>query len=289
MARVGAGNAALLATAVTVALAAAACGPPGARTQLWMLTAGVVAGLPHGALDVLTAEAWLKPRLRKRWLPVFIAAYLAAGALVVALWAIAPRLALTGFLLLAALHFGEALAPAGPKRPQRTVAHGLAPIVVPALAHSGAVASAFAALAGRAEAATLVAALSGPVALVWLIAVVVAVASRAPIVELAAVVLVFVALPPLAAFAVYFAGLHGPRAVAEIARTHGRSVGALLATAAPFVALGTGLIAVGYALSGGSPCGASPALVRALFVGLAALAVPHLLLGWIGAPALPLV
>lgn len=131
-ARVGARKAAPLIAASLITLTVAVFGSPGEQTQLWMLTTGIAAGLPHGALDVLTAEASLKPGLGQRWRQFFIAAYLGAVLLIVAFWVIAPGFALTGLLTLASFHFGEGFAHVGPMRPLRTLAHGLAPIVIPA-------------------------------------------------------------------------------------------------------------------------------------------------------------
>lgn len=69
-----------------------------------LLTGLVMVGIPHGAVDHLLETGTMN--LKKT--PVFIAKYIAWMGLMAALWVILPKLALLGFLLYSAWHFGEA-------------------------------------------------------------------------------------------------------------------------------------------------------------------------------------
>lgn len=79
--------------------------PPGETTQIVLvgLVVGLV-GIPHGALDLDVAETpW---PLRRRALAAFAGAYVGLTLAVLALWLVAPGLALGAFLAYSALHFG---------------------------------------------------------------------------------------------------------------------------------------------------------------------------------------
>lgn len=71
----------------------------------YLLVAALLLGLPHGAIDDYV-EASMSGERRGRL--TFYAVYLGSIALMGALWWLSPLFALTGFLLLAGFHFGEA-------------------------------------------------------------------------------------------------------------------------------------------------------------------------------------
>ena len=72
----------------------------------WILAASMLAGLPHGAADHDLAERWLDGHtLRERI--AFHLGYLAAVAIVMAAWFLAPSAAVWTFLLFTAWHFGQ--------------------------------------------------------------------------------------------------------------------------------------------------------------------------------------
>lgn len=84
----------------------------------WMLLAiaAIAVAIWHGAFDGVLAEESLQPRFGTRWRPAFYTSYLVLAGAVVMLWWAAPVVALAGFLLYSALHFGteteRALSPA---------------------------------------------------------------------------------------------------------------------------------------------------------------------------------
>ena len=94
--------------------------------------------------------------------------------------------------------------------------------------------------------------------------------------ELFGLLLLAWVLPPLFFFAVYFCGLHSPRHIIESARVlrwHTRAV--------RMTALGISIITVAAALGiyvSLPAIDATPRLLAVIFIGLAALTVPHMLL-----------
>ncbi|WBB79243.1 Brp/Blh family beta-carotene 15,15'-dioxygenase [Micromonospora sp. WMMD882] len=104
-----------------------------------LLIAGLLLGLPHGAVDHLV-PAWLSARARP--LPARVAllvAYAGTAAVGLAVFRAAPDLALIGFLLLSIVHFGAADEAFHAERDHRrsrpsahaVLAYGGPPVVVP--------------------------------------------------------------------------------------------------------------------------------------------------------------
>lgn len=245
---------------------------------LAVLAAAVaLAGLPHGALD-----PWLAQRAGIwRGLPGFVVfnlVYVAAAGAAAALWLAWPGPMLALFLAYAAWHFAadwrDTLG-AG----YRLVA-GIGLIALPAVGHEARVAEIFAVLAGDDGAAIAHAlAWAGPaIVLGHALATLVALA-RAPRVaaELALIAALAIALPPLAFFGVYFCLLHSSRHLREhlpaasAARQRALVIAAIYTVATVALA---GL--VWYTLGRGIAVDA--VLLRLIFIGLAALTVPHMLL-----------
>jgi beta-carotene 15,15'-dioxygenase len=98
-----------LAALLLLAIATNLLSQPGAA--LAAATAIIVLGLPHGAYDIqLLANPahWASSNGRQTWVDGrLLVAYLLLLALAVAIWAIAPAVALLIFLVMAAVHFGE--------------------------------------------------------------------------------------------------------------------------------------------------------------------------------------
>jgi Brp/Blh family beta-carotene 15,15'-monooxygenase len=208
----------------------------------------------------------------------FFAAYLAVAAAVGALWALIPELGLAAFLGYSVLHFSGDWDGEGPVL---RVAGGLATIGAPALCRPDDVAALFGALAPMSSAAPIARAAAGA-GLVAAGLAVVAVA-RAPRrraragLELAVLWTAAAALPPLLYFVAYFCALHAPRHVAETLpcladrqRALRQMAGILALT---LVASGAGFAAL--RLGGVEP---DAAALQVVFIGLAALTVPHMVL-----------
>ncbi|KAF3996894.1 Brp/Blh family beta-carotene 15,15'-dioxygenase [Glaciimonas immobilis] len=247
-------------------------------------------GVPHGALDTVFAEELHGVHGLRGWFR-FALAYLGAALLVLLAWQYAPQLSLAGFLLLSALHFSGDLAPG--TRFMARLLYGGAFILLPALLHASEMARLFAFLVspqGAAALAGVLHELSGP----WLLATAVAAACQKRThwltgVEMAAAAALALLAPPLLAFAVFFCIMHSAR---HIVRTW-HYVGARaesatrLGRAALLPMLGT-LVLGGTAAYWMRAQPIEAGLMRLLFVGLAALTVPHMALveqarwsGWI--------
>lgn len=244
---------------------------------LWVGLLIVLLGVPHGALDPIYAQAWPGIQGRSAWV-AFVLAYLMLAASVVAVWWWAPTVFLWGFLSISVLHFSGDLAAGTPGWTR--FFYGGAVIVLPAALHADELTRLFARLTNPESAAWVVPALQG-MAWPWLAALVVAVvlcASRDAVValEVLAVSVLALSAPPLIGFTVFFCAMHSPR---HILRTQGQAGLSLksLAAVALWPMLGVVLMAAGawYGLPD-SPLDAR--IVQLIFVALAALTVPHMLL-----------
>jgi Brp/Blh family beta-carotene 15,15'-monooxygenase len=101
---------------------------------------------------------------------------------------------------------------------------------------------------------------------------------RGAAVELGAYALVALTVPPHIAFAVYFCALHSPRHFRETTEDLDLSTREAVGAALPY-ALPVGVAgAVAAAWLAGGGAGASDALAPVIFVGLACLTVPHMML-----------
>ena len=273
-------------TVLVVALAAGlvAPGPLAAAGPALLVVAGVL-GLPHGAVDHL-AWGWARGEVgapRRR----VVLLYALAAALAVAAALLAPVTALLVLLALSAAHFAEGEVgwhrltgapgcwPAG-------AAAGLAVVALPLVLRPEAV---------RPLLATLDPALPGlllrpevrlPLLLVTgLLVLAGAVAARrspARLAELALVVAVATVLPPLAAFAAWFAGWHAVRHTARLVALDPRSADDLAAgeVARPLRRFARdAALPSAAALLGTLALAAVAGLTGGLLVALLALTVPH--------------
>ena len=235
-------------------------------------------GVPHGALDVEVARKLFGIADFKGW-TLFSLFYIGLSALVVAFWFVAPSLFLCAFLAFAALHFGGDPA-AGASTLWRGL-YGGAVIVLPALWHGAELQRLLGLVAGPASAAFVASALS-LLAAPWLFATVLACAlqartARLAALELAALAALAVTAPPLVSFTVYFCAMHSPR---HILRTlngmRGAAARSALATALwPTAAVLAAAIGVA---SLASVIPMETRVMQLVFVGLAALTLPHMVL-----------
>lgn len=254
---------------------------PGADSRTQLLVSAVVIlflGVPHGALDTLYARPLYRLQSFGAWI-VFGAAYVGLAALVVALWAMMPFAFLLGFLLVSAFHFSGDPAEGTPV--VFRALYGGAIIVFPALRHEGQVTELFSFLAGIETAARLVEALHW-IAFAWLFATLWAAALQVKknlvtSLEMVSVAALAIFASPLVAFCVFFCGMHSIR---HIVRTHDYSekksyLQLLQLALLPFLLTLAGASAGWYFLSDASFDGR---VVQLVFVSLAALTVPHMLL-----------
>lgn len=271
----------LAATAATVPVMAAFA--PGPAAQALVLAPFVaLLGLPHGSLDLRIAQAlWPLPGTRD--LVLFGLGYLGLAAAVLGSWWLAPGVALAAFLLYSALHFGGDWRDELP-RPWRLLA-GAVVVGLPALAWPAEVALIFTVLAPADAAHAAVAVMRGVVltagpllALAWWrsrqqhpVAVV-------TVVEWATLVAAALLLPPLIYFLVYFCFLHAPRHLRQSTRQLGLTLRQAVRAALPLTVATWAMAGIAFCLLWASGLDRTASTLQVVFIGLAALAVPHMVL-----------
>ena len=233
-------------------------------TQLAFAIFGIgVVGMVHGAGDL----AVIAPARR----PLFLAAYGLVSVATLLWWTADPAIALPAFLIASAVHFGMEDAPDGAWFER--IARGLAMIAAPATLHSAGYAALLQTAGGPSSGVahlTLLLAVAGGAAGIVLLAM--AWARRD--LRLAGGVTALLILPPLVGFTLGFLVLHAiPQTAERRDRLGCSSTMSYLLKVAPVFA-GAVLLAgvVAALLQHFDPSG-----VRGLFAGIAALAVPHLL------------
>lgn len=272
----------------------------GARLELRheLLTAGALVlllGMPHGSFDVLAARQLFGTADFKAWAG-FCLVYLGLATAVVGVWAVAPTLFLCTFLVASALHFGGDPG-AGVSHITR-VLYGGAVIVLPAWSHLDELQQLLTWVAGP-DSAARVAPVLHHLAAPWLAATLLACllqlrTSTLAAAELAALALLGVAAPPLVAFCAYFCVMHSPRHILRtLARLPAAEVRPALALAVwPTLAV---LLLAALLLGLANHLPLEVRVVQGVFVGLAALTLPHMVLiecsrrarAWAAPPAQP--
>ncbi len=261
-----------------------------AAPLLWLLpppavtitaTAFVLFGVPHGAVDHLVARDHLRPIAGRAWFLVFSPVYLGLAGAVLALWFLAPVLALVLFLAVSILHFG--LEDAGSGAPLAAFARGGLPIALPVLLHPAETARFFA-LLGAADGIPAVVQLSAwvwlPCALLYGRRLAADAGRRHDLIEVVALIFVFIILPPLPAVAFYFVVAHSTRHAAGLAARHdpidaARGFGWASRACLPLTLM---TFALGYLLFTSLTGTFEERFLKTVFWGLAALTVPHMLL-----------
>ncbi len=246
-----------------------------------LLATGVLVlllGMPHGAFDVLTARRLFGAADFKAWAG-FCLAYLGLATAVVGVWAVAPTFFLCAFLLLSALHFGGDPG-AGASRIARLL-YGGAVIVLPAGWHLDELQQLLAWVAGP-DSAARVAPVLHHLAAPWLAATLLACwlqlrTSALVAAELAAMALLCVAAPPLVAFCAYFCVMHSPRHILRtLAMLPAADIRQAVALALwPTLAV---LFVAALLLGQANHLPLEARVVQVVFVGLAALTLPHMVL-----------
>jgi len=251
---------------------------PGTPLLLVLLVAGVVIlGLPHGALDPFVAKQLWGARQSFSMIG-FLLLYTSMAALCAMVWFITPNAALVGFLIISAYHFGSDWD--GRCIPWGKSAFGISIVCVSTLFKADKVEEIYKQL-GASIAHQIVTA-SQVLAVVGIVAALLAASSRSKfrisnLLELSTVVAGGFFLPPLLFFVCYFCLLHSPRHLMQTARTLGLGgIQDIARSAAPTVlatlVLGIGLwIVLPESLY-------SKKVIQLVFIGLAALTAPHMLL-----------
>ncbi len=250
------------------------------------LAAVIFIGLPHGAFDgaVAMALGWAK----RPWMMLaFIGGYIGLAALVVIFWLAFPDIALLAFLGISLIHFGlgDAITGKGIALLVQTIAHGGMVIGGISLFHKAEVDIIYSYLTGGdteliwiyIEQSSIV---IGLALCIYLALAIMRPALRPRLFEIVCLGFIFYMLPPLAGFAFYFCMVHTPRHLFRIWRQLGRqnfSPRSMMIMAAGFSF--ASWLAAGIALwMMPSSMSADAQLLRVIFIGLAALTVPHMML-----------
>jgi Brp/Blh family beta-carotene 15,15'-monooxygenase len=288
------------------ALIGAACFVPSAGGRATAVVLSVLVacvGLPHGAADHRFARPRLEPLLGPAWLPAFLSGYLLVAAVVVMGWFAAPALTIVGFLLASAWHFGveEPRFAIGPRglRPLLRFARGGLVIWTPLAVQPeqvvrilsiaapgglGADSRGFFWLLTKFSLAMLVL-----VGIGWCLQVHEALGRRGrtrtvllfDAAWVGSLVALLAIVSPIIGFLVYFCGWHSVRGLRRLRRELGESWPRLAASLAPLSLAAVALTAITtYGVL--RTAAWDDTLIRATFVGLSAVAVPHLLLHGVG-------
>lgn len=239
-----------------------------------IMVAAIAVGLPHGALDIVIGPRAAKPSL-------FFGMYLATAIAVVVVWLAAPMLGLIAFFASSWFHFarGDAahhhdLGRAGNLSGVSTA--GCA-IGLPLVLHAGIVTPVLSDLTlGTAAITNGQVALAGssiavPAIIAGLVTCFAALRGRqySAVVEIATIAVVAAIVHPLVSFAIYFTLWHAPRHLIALDIGRRAWLRTIIATAATLL---------------GGACAwqlfepASPRVTQVVFIGLAALTGPHLVL-----------
>jgi Brp/Blh family beta-carotene 15,15'-monooxygenase len=248
---------------------------PDPTVGLVVLVASVILlGLPHGALDPMVGQS-VFPGYRRA---AFYLLYVSAAALVVVAWIAWPKAALGCFLLVAAFHFGSDLE--GESRVWLRICYGLTIVTLPCVRYGADVATIYRMLA--LQPAGDYVAWSPWIAYAAGATTLIAVSLKAKsdlrrVAEVAVILLSGVCLPPLLFFSCYFGLLHSPRHLLETASSLGlKTLRSLFATTAPIVFATLCLAGIGWGVM--HRYSGQQRVLLIVFVGLAALTVPHMLL-----------
>ena len=235
-------------------------------------------GLPHGAFDVIFAQRLYRLVSLGQW-AVFCLAYVALAAAVVGFWWLLPSVFLTAFLLVSAFHFSGDLDVGTPAVLRFWYAASM--LIFPAWFHEADVARLFGALVAGDFAGQMAGVLHS-LALPWCVGLGITLVLQwrsywLTRLEVVSVSLLAMAAPPLFGFAVFFCLMHSARHALRTRAYAAELVWAdvLRKAIAPMVACALAGIALWPSMKGLTP---DIAIVRILFVALAALTVPHMVL-----------
>ena len=244
----------------------------------------VFIGLPHGAMDGALAAhfGWMES---KKKAATFLIGYVAMAALVVGFWFVAPAISFIIFLGISMYHFGKG----------DVNTDGEEPSVTESLARGGVVIGGISQF-HRVDADEIFQVLIGSnTELVWLflnsvvpmtlIFAILSMVNKSTgergslLAEIAGLALIFSILPPLVGFAIYFCLIHSIRHFASMRAMLSDTITKLQITKTTIlfsaISWAAGLIILAQQSSN---IGFEPALLQVIFIGLAALTVPHMIL-----------
>jgi len=247
-----------------------------ANVYILFVTLGfiVLLGVPHGSLDVLFARQTFNLRYLTNWLK-FIIYYVAASLAVVLVWWVSPDFFLISFLILSAIHFSDDLnlIDFGIFK----LLYGTSIITLPSLFFGTELINFYTILVDI-EAATAIVKASQLISMIvgLTLAVVILIKKIEPRIklEVVCVFLIFLLLNPIIAFGIYFCLMHSARHLIrsnyflrEFTKT--QFFQALIYPTIAVIIMG----AIVWWVGGNEKV--EVGLIRIIFIGLAALTVPH--------------
>ena len=264
--------------AIVTALASQFFAPADTLTSLIMIASLIFfLGVPHGALDPLFAQKLLSISSWQSWLQ-FTVVYLILVFLSIMIWWQFPLFFMIGFLLISMLHFSKDLTSFTPVVSR--LLYGGAVIVLPALLHFDEIQRLFSLILNDDDGtkiASFLHVLAWPVVIALCCAILYELTKNwRSALEVVAVSLLSIFADPLIGFTLYFCCMHSLRHILRAQRYSQASFGKLLLISLAPMA-GTVLIVIlGWHYFPPSPDYAR--IVQVIFVLLAALTLPHMLL-----------
>lgn len=248
----------------------------------------VVLGVPHGALDTVFARELYGVSTLTAWLR-FSVIYLLMVAAVVALWYVTPLLFLIGFLVISIAHFSGD--PDGEVPWLVRIIYGGAIIFIPMIRYANEIGDLFSLLVGS-DATQMLMPFMVYLAMPWLLSLSAVVLyllwNRSHLsFEFMCLGLLAYFASPLISFAIFFCAMHSARHIIRTAQYTKRSKPLLLLGATLLPMIGVVILsALAWVLLKDRTLDGR--VVQIIFVGLAALTVPHMALveqvrvkGWI--------
>lgn len=234
-------------------------------------------GVPHGALDPVFAQKLLHLKNGKDW-SKFVLTYIALSVVVVCIWWQLPLVFMVGFLLLSVMHFSRDLGDRVPKITR--LLYGGSMIVLPTLFHSEEMQSLFSLILNEESGMEIVNFLNVLV-WPWLVASLIGICLEFVKewlvgLEILAVALLSTLAPPLVGFTIYFCGMHSLRHILRTKAYADMTFSKLgLFSLAPMIGVIFFAVLAWFYLP---EVPEYERLLKFVFVGLAALTVPHMLL-----------
>ena len=245
----------------------------------------VMIGLPHGALDGAVAmHIGLVKKLSN--LIKFMLAYISLAVFVVIVWMFFPTFSLIAFLSISLLHFGygDAKNGEGVTKFAEAVAHGGLVIVGISQFHRGEVDEIFYYLIKQDTSTIWLAMNIASIGVIAAIATCLLQTSKdikwsSTTLELLLVGVVIAIAPPLLGFSIYFCLIHSARHFSRIYRMIKQNVAnTAIKTQAILFTVACWLAAVVAFVQFADFSDPGPTILRIIFIGLAALTVPHMIL-----------
>lgn len=234
-------------------------------------------GVPHGALDPIFAKKLLLLKNGWQWL-MFVILYISISASVVLIWFYLPLVFMGSFLLISMIHFSRDLN--GETPIVSRMLYGGSMIILPTLFNFMKMQELFSAILNE-SAGLQITSFLHLIAWPWLVASVISiylmfVKEWLIGLEILSVSVLSTLAPPLVAFTVYFCGMHSLR---HILRTKTYADMSFIKLGLISLVPMTGLVFITvFALLYSVEIPDHQQLLRFLFVGLAALTVPHMIL-----------